>query len=94
MNLSLTEKDIKDLLENFLILLLLDLICLLELVLYVTSCRLLILIIAIHILRYLKKAPRQGLLYEEKGKPKSLGIVMLIGQDLLSTNALQQDIVF
>jgi len=44
-------------------------------------------------LRYLKKAPGQGLLYEDKGNVKSPGTVMLIGQASLLTDALLWNIV-
>jgi len=49
--------------------------------------------VIMHILRYLIKASSQGLLHKDKKIPKSLGIVMLIRQDLLRTNILQ-DILF
>jgi len=49
--------------------------------------------VVICILRYLKEAPRQGLLYEDKGNTQLFEIVMLIGL-VLWTDALLQDIVF
>jgi len=50
--------------------------------------------VVIHILRYLKKAPRKDYIMKIKEIPKSLDIVMLNELVLLWTNALPLDIVF